>query len=352
MAGKKKRTAAMVTSAAKKRRADDENEAGENTEQPPPPTQTATRRRGSKALVATPVPLDATASSGEKDGPPAPELTRLMGRKSFSDIWAGLLPTDNEGLRAIAAAAYRQDQQDQRAFQAQQAAQIQAAAAAAAVAVANANAQQNRSNGGNTMSDAELAAKAAKAAATQIQQMHAQQQALANEAAHEQRGHHPFQNAMNMILQQYQPGIHPPPHHQGSPPPANAMFGRKAPDDADDKRRKRLDKNREAAKECRKKKKMYVQDLEKRVSLLETRADELLHDLKKVHEYLPADKKARVRERIESKYIYDVMSGKTFANKSAERSGFVQPTPTPPAGKSATGSTEEQPPPPPGSTVH
>merc|ERR550514_82329 len=80
--------------------------------------------------------------------PQAADMQHLMQRKSYNDIWAGLLPSDiantqNDGIRAIALAAQAKQQE-----QARQDAQNHEAAAAAAAAHAVAQASTAKATSG------------------------------------------------------------------------------------------------------------------------------------------------------------------------------------------------------------
>uniref|UniRef100_A0A0N5AY97 BZIP domain-containing protein n=1 Tax=Syphacia muris TaxID=451379 RepID=A0A0N5AY97_9BILA len=75
--------------------------------------------------------------------------------------------------------------------------------------------------------------------------------------------------------------------YNSSPSPIGMATGSRVRSDADDssqKRQVRLLKNREAAKECRRKKKEYVKCLENRVSVLETQNKALIEELKTLKE--------------------------------------------------------------------
>uniref|UniRef100_A0A673C621 BZIP domain-containing protein n=2 Tax=Sphaeramia orbicularis TaxID=375764 RepID=A0A673C621_9TELE len=60
----------------------------------------------------------------------------------------------------------------------------------------------------------------------------------------------------------------------------NAHITQKPPEDAVQKRELRLMKNREAARECRRKKKEYVRCLENRVAVLENQNKTLIEELR------------------------------------------------------------------------
>ncbi|VDD97416.1 unnamed protein product [Enterobius vermicularis] len=75
--------------------------------------------------------------------------------------------------------------------------------------------------------------------------------------------------------------------YNSSPSPIGMATGSRARNETDDsshKRQVRLLKNREAAKECRRKKKEYVKCLENRVSVLETQNKALIEELKTLKE--------------------------------------------------------------------
>lgn len=71
------------------------------------------------------------------------------------------------------------------------------------------------------------------------------------------------------------------PHHPSTIHPSSLDLGM---DEASKKREQRLLKNKEAAKECRRKKKEYVRCLENRVNLLENQNKNLIEELKLLKE--------------------------------------------------------------------
>ncbi|XP_034562149.1 cyclic AMP-responsive element-binding protein 1-like [Notolabrus celidotus] len=80
--------------------------------------------------------------------------------------------------------------------------------------------------------------------------------------------------------------------------------------DPEQKRQVRLMKNREAAKECRRKKKEYVRCLEKRVDLLEIQNRTLIEELralKDIYSHKDAGELKRIQEEEEG--IYELPSG-------------------------------------------
>jgi len=82
------------------------------------------------------------------------------------------------------------------------------------------------------------------------------------------------------------PGSAMTPSTAGTPRSALSLGG-------DNKKASRLEKNRLAAKECRRKKKEYVKDLEDKVKQLEDRNEELLRQLDQAKQSLsPAERKA------------------------------------------------------------
>uniref|UniRef100_A0A0N4ZH71 BZIP domain-containing protein n=1 Tax=Parastrongyloides trichosuri TaxID=131310 RepID=A0A0N4ZH71_PARTI len=88
----------------------------------------------------------------------------------------------------------------------------------------------------------------------------------------------------------WQPGLlnyNSPPNHLNSGPASassKSSLGMGDGDDTTKKRQVRLMKNREAAKECRRKKKEYVKCLENRVSVLENQNKALIEELKTLKE--------------------------------------------------------------------
>ena len=64
------------------------------------------------------------------------------------------------------------------------------------------------------------------------------------------------------------------------------------------KKAERLEKNRQAAKECRKKKKAYISDLEAKVRLLEMQNTALVAELEKARASLTPDEQQRLKATI------------------------------------------------------
>lgn len=67
-------------------------------------------------------------------------------------------------------------------------------------------------------------------------------------------------------------------------PPVNLVGGNVIAEDQSRKREMRLLKNREAARECRRKKKEYIKCLENRVAVLENQNKALIEELKSLKE--------------------------------------------------------------------
>jgi len=293
------------------------------------------------------------------------EYSRLMHRKSFNDIFAGLVPAElagnSEGIRAIAAAAKARQNEEalqanqvqanmQHLQQVQAAQQLQhvsslSAATAAAMAVAQAS---NNTNGDPAQQVAQRAAKAAAEAAQQHNKPRPAPIQMGNNninpniaamlAAKQQSGMfspsstgtpqmfspNPMgmsnANQLSMILQQNQNGMQTPttPNAMNAFTPAllqaQVQFAQQAQaqahqHDEQDKKVKRLAKNRIAAKECRLKKKKYVKCLEERVKLLEERNEKLLAEVLKWQSgKMSEEDKIAQQSRIETEYKQDVGS--------------------------------------------
>ncbi|VDN53498.1 unnamed protein product, partial [Dracunculus medinensis] len=85
--------------------------------------------------------------------------------------------------------------------------------------------------------------------------------------------------------------------YNSSPSPLGMASGSRIGADSDDSTRKRqvrLLKNREAAKECRRKKKEYVKCLENRVAVLENQNKALIEELKTLKELYCRKEKAEL----------------------------------------------------------
>lgn len=290
------------------------------------------------------------------------EYGRLMHRKSFNDIFADLSGAQSEGIRAIAAAAKARQSEDalqanqvqanmQHLQQVQAAQQLQHVSSSLSAATAAAMAVAQASNMHTTADPSQQVAQQAARAAAEAAQQHSKPRPgpvqfnagvnpnIAAMLAKQQPGMFsptsagtptmfspngmgmasatPMHNAMNMILQQNQNGMATPttpsamnafsPALQAQVLAAQQAQAQSAQLDEQDKKVKRLAKNRIAAKECRLKKKKYVKCLEERVKLLEERNEKLLAELEKLQSGKMSEEEKRAQQsRIEKEYKQDV----------------------------------------------